>query len=101
LIEGLSLSLLEAMACGLAPVATDVGADGEVLMDGAGILLDPKRVTSDLQTLLPLLRDQREFTQLLGMKARQRVLERYTLSRNITQVEQLYRELCQGSRQPL
>ncbi|MEN9203524.1 MAG: glycosyltransferase family 4 protein [Thermostichus sp. DG_1_5_bins_95] len=101
LIEGLSLSLLEAMACGLAPVATDVGADGEVLMDGAGILLDPRRVTSDLQTLLPLLRDQREFTQLLGMKARQRVLERYTLSRNITQVEQLYRELCQGSRQPL
>ncbi|MEN9230135.1 MAG: glycosyltransferase family 4 protein [Thermostichus sp. DG02_5_bins_236] len=101
LIEGLSLSLLEAMACGLAPVATDVGADGEVLADGAGILLDPRRVTSDLQTLLPLLRDQREFTQLLGMKARQRVLERYTLSHNITQVEHLYRQLCQGSRQPL
>jgi hypothetical protein len=46
-----------------------------------------------------LLRDQREFTQLLGMKARQRVLERYTLSHNLSQVEQLYRELCQGSRQ--
>ncbi|MFQ3612835.1 MAG: glycosyltransferase family 4 protein [Cyanobacteriota bacterium] len=101
LIEGLSLSLLEAMACGLAPVATDVGADGEVLADGAGILLDPARVTSDLQTLLPLLRDQREFTQLLGMKARQRVLERYTLSHNISQVEHLYQQLCQGSRQRL
>ncbi|MCF2969637.1 glycosyltransferase family 4 protein [Synechococcus sp. Nb3U1] len=101
LIEGLSLSLLEAMACGLAPVATDVGADGEVLAGGAGILLDPTRVTAELQTLLPLLRDQREFTQLLGMKARQRVLERYTLSHNISQVEQLYRQLCQGSRQRL
>ena len=99
LIEGLSLSLLEAMACGLAAVATDVGADGEVLADGAGIPLDPTRVTAELQTLLPLLRDQREFTQLLGMKARQRVLERYTLSHNLSQVEQLYRELCQGSRQ--
>ncbi|MGQ9837067.1 MAG: glycosyltransferase family 4 protein [Cyanobacteriota bacterium] len=98
LIEGLSLSLLEAMACGLAPVATDVGADGEVLADGAGILLDPTRVTSDLQTLLPLLRDQREFTQLLGMKARQRVLERYTLSHNISQVEHLYQQLCQEAR---
>jgi hypothetical protein len=69
------------------------------LADGAGILLDPTRVTAELQTLLPLLRDQREFTQLLGMKARQRVLERYTLSHNLSQVEQLYRELCQGSRQ--
>jgi glycosyltransferase involved in cell wall biosynthesis len=100
LIEGLSLSLLEAMACGVAAVATDVGADGEVLADGAGILLDPSRVTVELQTLLPLLRDQREFTQLLGMKARQRVLERYTLSHNLSRLEQLYREVCQGSRQP-
>jgi glycosyltransferase involved in cell wall biosynthesis len=100
LIEGLSLSLLEAMACGVAAVATDVGADGEVLADGAGILLDPSRVTVELQTLLPLLRDQREFTQLLGMKARQRVLERYTLSHNLNLLEQLYREVCQGSRQP-
>ncbi|MDX2273633.1 MAG: glycosyltransferase family 4 protein [Cyanobacteriota bacterium] len=93
LIEGLSLSLLEAMACGLAVVATDVGADGEVLADGAGILLEPQRVTADLLTLLPLLRDQTEFTQLLGVKARQRVLQRYTLSGNITQLEQTYAQL--------
>ncbi|MEN9251478.1 MAG: glycosyltransferase family 4 protein [Thermostichales cyanobacterium BF4_bins_65] len=95
LIEGLSLSLLEAMACGVAVVATDVGADGEVLAGGAGILMQPQRVTQDLQTLLPLLRDQPEFTQLLGMKARQRVLERYTLSRNLSRLEQLYQRLCQ------
>ncbi len=92
-IEGLSLSLLEAMACGVAVVATDVGADGEVLEGGAGILMEPQRVTSDLQTLLPILRDQPEFTQLLGMKARQRVLERYTLRNNISALEQLYASL--------
>jgi hypothetical protein len=93
LIEGLSLSLLEAMACGVATVATDVGADGEVLDQGAGILLDPHKVTTELLTLLPLLRDQAEFTQLLGVKARQRVLQHYTLSRNITQLEQTYHDL--------
>lgn len=93
LIEGLSLSLLEAMACGVAPVATDVGADGEVLEAGAGILLEPQRVTTELLTLLPLLRDQREFTQLLGVKARQRVLERYTLAHNLARLEQIYHHL--------
>ncbi|MEL7476179.1 MAG: glycosyltransferase family 4 protein, partial [Cyanobacteria bacterium J06555_12] len=89
-IEGLSLSLLEAMACGVAVVATDVGADGEAIGDGAGIVLSPFKTANELATLLPVLRDQREFTQLLGVKARQRVLQRYTLSRNISQLEELY-----------
>lgn len=93
LIEGLSLSLLEAMACGVAAVATDVGADGEVVDEGAGIRLEPEKVTAQLATLLPLLQDQPEFRQMLGHKARQRVLARYTLSRNITAVEMCYRQL--------
>jgi glycosyltransferase involved in cell wall biosynthesis len=51
-VEGLSLSLLEAMACGTACIATDAGADGEVLAEGAGIVLDTQRVASQLQTYL-------------------------------------------------
>ncbi|MGD1807012.1 glycosyltransferase family 4 protein [Dapis sp. BLCC M126] len=93
LVEGLSLALLEAMSCGLACVATDAGADGEVLEKGAGIILNTHNVTSQLQTLLPVFRDHPELSILLGQKARQRVLERYTLSRNITQLEMLYDEV--------
>jgi glycosyltransferase involved in cell wall biosynthesis len=96
LLEGLSLSLLEAMACGVACVATDAGADGEVLEDGAGVVLTTHRVTSQLCTLLSLFRDHREWTTLLGQNARKRVLERYTLSGNITQLEKLYAEVLQG-----
>ncbi|MGB3238399.1 MAG: glycosyltransferase family 4 protein [Geitlerinemataceae cyanobacterium] len=95
LVEGLSLSLLEAMACGLASVATDTGADGEVLAGGAGVILNPQRVTAQLQTLLPLFCEQPELTGLLGYKARQRVLERYTLSKNITELEELYDRVVQ------
>lgn len=89
-VEGLSLSLLEAMSCGVACLATDAGADGEVLEEGAGIVLSTSRVTSQLQTLLPLFCDHPELTTLLGKKARQRVLDRYTLNTNITQLEELY-----------
>ena len=95
LVEGLSLSLLEAMACQTACIATDVGADGEVLDRGAGIVLSAQRVATQLQTLLPLCRDQPELTGRLGRLARERVLERYTLQDNIARLEVLYSQLQQ------
>jgi len=93
LVEGLSLSLLEAMASGTACVATDAGADGEVLEDGAGIVISTQGVTTQLRTLLPVLRDQPVLTAELGRRARERALERYTLNGNINALEALYREL--------
>lgn len=93
LVEGLSLALLEAMASGTACVATDAGADGEVLEGGAGIVISTQGVTTQLRTLLPVLRDQPVLTAELGRRARARVLERYTLTRNIDALEQLYAEL--------
>lgn len=93
LVEGLSISLLEAMSCGVACIATDAGADGEVLNKGAGIVIDTQGVTTQLKTLLPIFAQQPEMATLLGNKARQRVLERYTLAQNITQLEQLYTQI--------
>jgi glycosyltransferase involved in cell wall biosynthesis len=90
LVEGLSLALLEAMASGTACVATDAGADGEVLEGGAGIVISTQGVTTQLRTLLPVLRDQPVLSAELGRRARQRTLERYTLARNIDQLERLY-----------
>jgi glycosyltransferase involved in cell wall biosynthesis len=101
LVEGLSLSLLEAMACGLACLATDAGADGEVLEKGAGVVIKTQRVVTELRTLLPVFRDHSELTTLLGQKARARVLERYTLRNNISQLEKLYTEVLQERKVPL
>ena len=93
LVEGLSLALLEAMASGTACVATDAGADGEVLEGGAGIVLSTQGVTTQLRTLLPVLRDQPVLTAELGRRARIRALDRYTINRNIDAIEMLYDDL--------
>jgi glycosyltransferase involved in cell wall biosynthesis len=91
-VEGLSLSLLEGMACGLACLATDVGADGEVVQE-AGIALNPRRAKSELVTLLPLLCQHPEMITLLSEKARLRAVERYSLDRNLDLLEQFYRTI--------
>ena len=81
------------MASGTACVATDAGADGEVLEGGAGIVISTQGVTTQLRTLLPVLRDQPVLTAELGRRARERALQRYTLTRNIQALERVYAEL--------
>jgi glycosyltransferase involved in cell wall biosynthesis len=81
------------MASGTACIATDAGADGEVLEGGAGIVISTQGVTTQLRTLLPVLRDQPVLTAELGHRARQRAMERYTLAGNINALEALYAEL--------
>ena len=85
------------MATGTACVATDAGADGEVLEDGAGIILNTEGVTSQLRTLLPVLRDQPVLTRELGRRARLRVEEKYTLQQNIDSLETLYSNVLRSS----
>jgi len=97
LVEGLSIALLEAMATGTACVATDAGADGEVLENGAGIILNTEGVTSQLRTLLPVLRDQQVLTKELGRRARLRVEGKYTLQQNIDSLENLYTNVLNSS----
>lgn len=91
-VEGLSLSMLEAMSCGAATVATDVGGDGDALR-GAGILLDPRELDEQLHLALRTLIEMPGLADPLGRLARERVLERYSLENNVDRLLRLYREL--------
>lgn len=91
-VEGLSLSLLEAMACGVAPVATDVGSDGEAIRN-VGIVLDPKDLEGQLRLALRTLLEFPEFRAELGRRARDRALERYSLAENLERLLDLYQQV--------
>jgi glycosyltransferase involved in cell wall biosynthesis len=88
--EGFGIPPLEAMACGLATIATDVGSDGEVLEQGAGIVINPSKVKSELAFALELLHQHPEFREILKRKARERVIDRYRLETNLSAVEAVY-----------
>jgi glycosyltransferase involved in cell wall biosynthesis len=95
-VEGLSLAMLEAMACGAATVATDVGSDGEALR-GAGVVLDPGHLDAELRLAVRLLVESPHVCALLGSLARQRAEERYSLATNLDRLLRLYRQLVSVS----
>ena len=95
-VEGLSLAMLEAMACGAATVATDVGNDGEALR-GAGVVLDPSHLESELRAAIRLLVETPALCELLGRMARTRAVERFSLSSNLDALLALYRRLAESA----
>jgi glycosyltransferase involved in cell wall biosynthesis len=94
--EGLPMVLLEAGACGLPAVATDVPGTREVIVDGdTGWLApagDPERLATAMRGLM---RTPLKSRQLMGMRARQRVVERFSLEAVLDRWEQLYAELLE------
>ncbi|MFN0054086.1 MAG: glycosyltransferase [Planctomycetales bacterium] len=91
--EGLSISLLEAMACGLAVVATDVGGNAEVIQAGETGFLTPPRSPERLAAeILKLLRDP-QLCLRMGRAGRRRVEEHFDLRAVAARYEQIYQHL--------
>ena len=91
--EGVSLTILEAMAAGLPVVATRVGGTPEIVDSTCGMLVPPRQPLALAGALLELARDRERRSQL-GRAARQRVEERFTLDRMIQQYCDVYRAVA-------
>jgi glycosyltransferase involved in cell wall biosynthesis len=90
LTEGISLTLLEAMARGLPIVTTRVGGNPEVVDEERTGLLVPERSPADLAAaILRVLRDP-AFGRRMGARGRQRVEELFDVRRMVAEYERLY-----------
>ncbi len=91
-VEGLSLALLEAMACGVAPIATDAGADGEVVR-GTGIVVRSNHLREDLQKALLSLAGRSDLCREMGKQARAKVAQHHSLDQLTERLLRLYADL--------
>ena len=94
--EGMPMVLLEASASGLPIVATDVGGNSEVVIDGkTGFLVPPKDPEALAWAMLYLMDLPGEERRRMGEAARQHIEANYSLDRVVDQWEALYRELLE------
>lgn len=81
--EGLPFVLVEAMACGLPVIATNIGGIPTVIDDGENGLLFPPGDTQALTALVKRLLDEAGLAEALGKAARVKAVERFSVERMV------------------
>jgi glycosyltransferase involved in cell wall biosynthesis len=90
LTEGISLTLLEAMSRGVPAVATCVGGNPEIVLDGVtGLLVPPRNPERLAAAMLSVWRDPALGRQM-GVEGRRRVLAHFDVRRMVGDYEKLY-----------
>jgi glycosyltransferase involved in cell wall biosynthesis len=91
--EALSNSLMEAMACGCAVIASDTGGNPELVSPDSTGLLFPTGDVEALATALARLADDATLRASLGARAASFIRERFTLAIAAERMGEIYRGL--------
>lgn len=96
--EGFPYTVIESMSCGRPVVATDVGGVSEAIGD-CGFTCKPRDARALADGVVKLLKDD-ELRSRLGKKARERILENYTITESVTSYHEVYKRLHNQSNRP-
>jgi N,N'-diacetylbacillosaminyl-diphospho-undecaprenol alpha-1,3-N-acetylgalactosaminyltransferase len=88
--EGLPLSLLEMMSCGLPVLVSDIDEFKEIITDGKNGIYFKVGNADDLHAKLEVLIDDRNLRDQLGAFARQFVVEGYDIKQLKEEYEKVY-----------
>jgi sugar transferase (PEP-CTERM/EpsH1 system associated) len=95
--EGMSNTLLEAMAVGIAPIATAIGGNREVVEhERSGLLVSPGDAEK-MSDFIVQLAGAPEWLQALGRNARERIETRFSIARMVNRYDEMYSELMNSS----
>ncbi|MFH1836928.1 MAG: glycosyltransferase family 4 protein [Candidatus Omnitrophota bacterium] len=96
ILEGLGLSLMEAMASGKACVASDIGGISELIIDGKDGILVPTRDPSSLAKGISRLLEDEVLRKTLGAKAREKAIENFSIVESTKKTIRVYEEVIRG-----
>lgn len=92
--EGMPIVLLEAAASGLPIVATDVGGNRDLVLDGeSGFIVPPEDPGALAKAMGNMYEMQREERELMGFKGYEYVKEHYDLEKITKEWEEIYHNL--------
>ncbi|MEY2170474.1 MULTISPECIES: glycosyltransferase family 4 protein [unclassified Rhodanobacter] len=94
--EGLPRTLVEAAACGLPLITTDVPGCREVVSDGVDGLLVPRGDSKALAQAIRRLQDDPELARRLGVAARLKARSQFDEHIVIQRTLEVYAELCEA-----
>jgi glycosyltransferase involved in cell wall biosynthesis len=92
-VEGLNLSVLEAMACGVPIVGTDVRGISDIVVDKENGFLAPLNDVNALANAILTLADNRELSERMGRNGRQLVEQRYSVQTMVAKTLRVYEDL--------
>ena len=95
LYEGMPKTLLEAMSCNLACIATNVPGSREVIQNGKNGLLAETSSASLRENILKLINNL-EFQKTLGENAREFILKNFSLKTQIQKELSIYQNLTKN-----
>ena len=97
-VEGLPMTLIEAAACGLPAVATDVGGVREIVRDGeTGFVVPPGDVEALAGAMARLAALPHEIRARMSESARAHAEARFDIGAVVSEWERTYRELLQAA----
>ncbi len=93
--EGLSLSLLESMASGLITISTSSTGGNEVIENGEnGFLYEVGNINQLYKKMDTAIKMYPEERQRIKIKARQRIIDEFSVVKMVKSWETIYKELC-------
>jgi glycosyltransferase involved in cell wall biosynthesis len=99
--EGLPMALLEAAACELPAVATNVPGTREVVLEGrTGWLAPPGEPPALAESMIRMMSTPVEVRETIGQQARQQVVDHFSLDTVLDRWEALFQQLLDSRPKP-